>query len=102
MANIAKPAVASTKKTISRTEGINLIKSSGGKFVTVTVVKNGTTHTINGRLGVSKGVKGTGKNVNIGEMGYIRLYTNKTGNWRLADTRCMTALKANKCEYKIK
>lgn len=99
-----KPAQREVQQVrgVSKTEAIDLIRSSNGKFVTVTFKnKKGFETTVNGRTGVTKGVKGTGKTPNVGAMGYIRLYTNKEGNWRLVDTRTIISGKASGESFKV-
>lgn len=51
------------RQVISRNEAIDLIRNSGGKFFTATVNLRGSEKTkdINCRIGVKKGVKGTGQ-----------------------------------------
>lgn len=102
----AKKKAAQKKPTkvasISRTEAIGLIQSSNGKFLSVKFTKkSGEERTLTGRTGVTAGVKGV-PSAAVGPMGYIRLYTNENGNWRLVDTRTISEVTLSKRTFKVR
>lgn len=95
-------------KSISKTEAIKLIKGAGNKVFSVDFMKlNDEPRTINGRLGVTKGVKGKGS-PNVKALGYIRVYEQhkpkskvKPG-FKLVNARTISGLRINGESYKVK
>lgn len=86
---------------INKNKAVELIHSTNGKLFTVTFLKkNGTERTINGRLGVSKGVKGTGKNNGIA-LGYISMYDVQEKGFKMVNSRTITELRTNKTIYNV-
>ena len=96
-------------KKITRSQAIDLIKDAGHAIFSVDFKKlSGDTRTINGRLGVKKGVKGTGNKTNIKAMGFIRVYeqkkpnTNVKAGFKLVDSRTISGLRINGESYEVK
>jgi hypothetical protein len=70
------------EKVIEKSEcKLATIEKSGGKFLTVTFVKkDGTVRTLNGRLGVKKGLVGGKSNVDHNK--YINIYDVQAHGYR--------------------
>ena len=67
--------------TISKSKAVELMKSSQGRFFTVSFIKkDDTERTINGRIRVTKNSKG-GKNPAT-DLGYISVYSNAEKQYR--------------------
>lgn len=71
-----------------------VIENSGGKMLTVVFIKaDGTERVLNGRVGVSKYVKGTGKAVNDQ---YLTIYDVKNKGYRSVNKETIIEVRANK------
>lgn len=71
-----------------------VIENSNGKFPTVVFIKNdGTERVLNGRVGVSKYVKGTGRTVSDK---YLTIYDVKNKGYRSVNKETIIEVRANK------
>lgn len=71
-----------------------VIENSNGKFLTVVFIKNdGTERVLNGRVGVSKYVKGTGRTVSDK---YLTIYDVKNKGYRSVNKENIIEVRANK------
>lgn len=78
---------------ISRTAAVDLIKSSKGRFFSVTFTKNdGTQRTLNGNV-KSKDL--------LDSMGYVKFKSSKEGH-KLINPRTIKSVKINKVVYTTK
>jgi len=79
-----------------------LLLASGGTFIGVTFTKkNGSVRTLNGRLFVSKGVKGTGK-VKLGlDSPMLRIYDVKADGFRTVNLSTTKSLRMFGVEYLV-
>jgi len=90
-----------TNKTISRSRAVELMKTSQGRFFTVSFMKkDNTERTINGRTKVTKNSKG-GKNPAT-NLGYVSVYSTKEKGYRNVNSQTITNLKINGETYKVK
>lgn len=87
-------------KTINKNKAVELIKSSNGKFFTVTFLnKQNTARTINGRLKAP--ATKSGKN-NATALGYITMYSNKDKGYRNVNSQTVQELKINGSIYNVR
>ena len=71
-----------------------VIENSGGKMLTVVFIKaDGTERVLNGRVGVSKYVKGTGK---VMSDKYLTIYDVKNKGYRSVNKDTIIEVRANK------
>ena len=71
-----------------------VIENSNGRMLTVVFIKaDGTERVLNGRVGVSKYVKGTGKVVNDK---YLTIYDVKNKGYRSVNKETIIEVRANK------
>jgi hypothetical protein len=84
----------SMTKTISKTTAVELIKSTKGRFFTVTFTKsNGNKRMINGNY------KNTPSN---GNLGYLRVYSMKDKGYRNVNSQTITGLTYNGMTYRVR
>lgn len=80
-------------KKVNKTQAVELIKSTKGRFFTVTFVKkNGEQRTINGN------VKANAANT----LGYINVYSPSIKGYRNINTQTIKAVSFNKVNYIVK
>lgn len=89
-------------ETLSRTKLESMIKSSGGRFISVKFVKkNGDTRLLHGRLGVKKYLRGGVNKVVNSTNSYITVWDKKVAMYRTVNLDTVTELKVNKHQYEI-
>lgn len=87
--------------TISKSRAVELMKTSQGRFFTVSFTKkDNSERTINGRTKVTKGSKG-GKNPAT-NLGYVSVYSTKEKGYRNVNSQTITSLKINGNTYRVK
>lgn len=75
----------------------SMIDNSAGKMLTVTFVKqDGTERVLNGRIGVTKYIKGSSLNKNPTE--YITMYDVKNKGYRSVNRSSIVAIRCNGIE----
>lgn len=75
----------------------SLIEQSNGKMVTVTFIKNdGSERILNGRMGVTKYIKGSSLKKNSTE--YITIYDVQNKGYRSVDRDTIVAVRCNGIE----
>lgn len=90
-------------KTISKTAAASIIKSTKGRIFSATFTKkDGTTRTLTGKIGVTKGVKGTSPSPDVSTLGYVRVYDMVGSKWRMLNLQTVTNLKHNKANYTVR
>jgi hypothetical protein len=78
-----------------------LLMTSGGTFVGITFTKkDGSVRNLNGRLFVSKGVKGTGMKLGLGSP-MIRIYDVKADGFRTVNLQTTKSLRLFGMEYLV-
>lgn len=90
------------EKTISVTEAIKLINGSKGRFFTVSFIKRGdnSLRTMNCRIGVQKGVKGTRKGRNR-NTGLITVFDMTNHEFRNINISGLRNIKVSGKEYQV-
>jgi hypothetical protein len=79
----------------------SLLMASGGTFIGITFTKkDGSTRNLNGRLLVSKGVKGTGHKISLDKPS-IRIYDVKTDGFRTVNLSTTKSLRMFGMEYQV-
>ena len=87
---------------ISKEEAKDLIKATNGKFFTVTFIKkDGSSRTMNARLGVKVYLRGGQLAYDAEEKGLIPVYDVKTKGYRMVNVNTITNLKIGKNEYTV-
>jgi hypothetical protein len=98
--NIPKPSDSPT--TIDKNEAKRLIKSSKGKFITITFIKkDGTTRIMNCRLGVKAYLKGGTLPFNPESKNMIPVYDITKRDYRLVNFDTITHLKIGANKYDV-
>jgi hypothetical protein len=80
-------------KQIDTTKAEKLIRKTKGQvFTAVFTKKDGTVKKMNCRLGVSKGVNGTGLAYNPADYDLVTVWDMKAKNYRMLNLKTLTAL----------
>ena len=88
------------KNKISKTKAVELINNTNGKIFTVTFLnKDNKERTINGRLKVTKNLKGN-KN-KAADLGYITMFSMKDKGYRNVNKQTLISLKTAGSSYQI-
>ena len=92
---------------ISKEEARELIKGSGGQFVSVEFVKkNGDVRKLNGRMGVHSSkyapLKNVGLAYNPDEYGLVGIFDAQNKGYRMININTLLVMKIDGKEYKIK
>jgi hypothetical protein len=78
---------------LNKTEAVELITNTKGKFFTVTFTKkDGVERTINGNV----------KSNSVSKLGYINIYSLKDKNYRNVNSQTISRLSINGVNYKVK
>lgn len=78
-----------------------MIRGSKGKFFKVQFTKkDGTPRTLNGRLGVKKGIKGTGLAFNPNDYGLMTAYDVKSHGYRMINLSTVFYFKCGAVEWR--
>ena len=81
-----------TNKKVSKTQVVDIIKKTNGKFFTVTFVKaNGNTRTINGNV----------KKNAISTLGFINVYSMQDKGYRNVNSQTIKSVSFNNTTYKV-
>lgn len=87
---------------ISRLQATDLIKASGGKIFTArNIKKDGTSRALNGRVNVSKGVKGVGMKYNPEDYSLITIFDMQKQEFRTLNTETLYELTMNHESYEV-
>jgi hypothetical protein len=88
---------------ISKQQAAEMIRGSGGQWLTVDVVKRttGELRTLNCRIGVSKYVTGRGMAYNPAERGLITVFDAAKGQYRMIATEGITRLAISGQQYDV-
>lgn len=89
---------------VSRKKAIEVIENSKGKFVTVCFIKrsNGEKRILNGRLSVSKGVKGVGFSFDPEEKGLIPIWDAQIREHRFVSKEAVLWVNFQQTHYIVK
>lgn len=97
-----KEGCVCTGETINRMKVAELLKEQGGKFVTVTFAKkDGVLRKMNGRFGVMKGVKGTGKAGAHKANPYMVMWDAQAKSFRMINLATVSHVCACGSNYKV-
>jgi hypothetical protein len=92
----------SSEENISREEASRIIKSTKGKFFTVTFIKkDGTERIMNARLGVKAYLRGGKLPYNPDEKGLIPVYDVKEQGYRMVNINTINNLKIGNKIYNV-
>lgn len=81
-------------RKVSRTEAVNMITATKGRFFTVTFKKaNGTIRTINGNYKTPR---------RPNALGYLNIYSAKDNGYRNVNPQTIMEVKVNNNIYKVK
>jgi hypothetical protein len=90
-------------RTISKQEAAKIIKSTKGKYFTVSFTKkDGTNRVMNARLGVKVYLKGGTLPYNPDEKGLIPVFDAKIKGYRMVNINTINKLVVDKVEYDVK
>jgi hypothetical protein len=90
-------------RTISKQEAAKIIKSTKGKYFTVSFTKkDGTNRVMNARLGVKVYLKGGTLPYNPDEKGLIPVFDAKIKGYRMININTINKLVVDKVEYDVK
>lgn len=90
-------------KTITRSDAVQRIKDSKGKFFTATfTMKSGDDRTMNCRTGVKKNLKGTGAKYDAGALGMTTVWDTQKKDYRTINNQTIKALKIGGEQFKVK
>lgn len=90
-------------RLISRVEAVERIASTGGRiFTAVFVKKDGTTRTMNCRLGVSKGVKGVGLRYDPHGYGLLPVFDMEVREFRMLNVGSLLNLTVDGESYEVR
>jgi hypothetical protein len=90
-------------RTISKQEAAKIIKSTKGKYFTVSFTKkDGTNRVMNARLGVKVYLKGGTLPYNPDEKGLIPVFDAKIKGYRMVNINTINKLIVDKVEYDVK
>jgi hypothetical protein len=90
-------------RTISKQEAAQIIKSTKGKYFTVSFTKkDGTNRVMNARLGVKVYLKGGTLPYNPDEKGLIPVFDAKIKGYRMVNINTINKLIVDKVEYNVK
>ena len=90
-------------RTISKQEAAQIIKSTKGKYFTVSFTKkDGTNRVMNARLGVKIYLKGGTLPYNPDEKGLIPVFDAKIKGYRMININTINKLIVDKVEYNVK
>jgi hypothetical protein len=90
-------------RTISKQEAAQIIKSTKGKYFTVSFTKkDGTNRVMNARLGVKVYLKGGTLPYNPDEKGLIPVFDAKIKGYRMININTINKLVVDKVEYDVK
>jgi hypothetical protein len=90
-------------RTISKQEATQIIKSTKGKYFTVSFTKkDGTNRVMNARLGVKVYLKGGTLPYNPDEKGLIPVFDAKTKDYRMININTINKLVVGGVEYDVK
>lgn len=82
-----------TNTRVNRTQLVDLIKSTNGKFFTVTFTKaNGTQRTINGNV----------KKNSVSTLGFINVYSMKDKGYRNVNSQTIKSVSFNNTTYTVR
>lgn len=100
----AKPATkTATTNTIGRVEAATLVKNTNGKIFSATYIKkDGSERTLTGKLGVTKGVKGTGTSPDVSSIGMVRLYDMVGKGWKMLNLQTVSQVKTGGRTYRVR
>jgi len=92
----------SKNRKITSEHAESLIKNSLGLFFTVDFVKaNGTLRRLNGRLHVTKGVKGTGAAYSASDYGYLTVYDVQAKAYRTVNLATLRRVSLDGASYTV-
>jgi hypothetical protein len=98
-----EPKIEEPNTDISKLEAKNLIKTTKGKFFTVTFIKkDGSLRIMNARLGVKAYLKGGELPYNPEDKGLIPVFDVKVGGYRMVNVNTIIKLKIGDREYNVK
>jgi len=85
---------------VTTTEAVNLIKSEGNQFFTVTFTKkNGEERVLNGRRGVVKYVNGEGMKYVPSDYDLLTVYDVQAEGYRMISCNTISALRIGGVDY---
>lgn len=88
---------------ISKLQARDLIRASGGKIFTArNIKKDGTSRALNGRINVSKGVKGVGMKYNPEDYSLITIFDMQKNEFRTLNLETLYSLTINHESYEVK
>ena len=88
---------------ISKTQAKDLIRASGGKIFTVrNIKKDGTVRALNGRLNVTKGLKGTGMRYNPDDYNLVPVFDMKKQAFRVVNMDTVFQIDFKHQRYEVK
>jgi len=86
---------------INRYRVESLLRSQNGGFLTVSFIKkDGSLRTLNGRLGVVKGVRGTGR-AQSPALPYITVFDVQIGEFRKVNLSTIRTINCGKQTYRV-
>ena len=87
---------------VTTTEAVNLIKSEGNQFFTVTFTKkNGEERVLNGRRGVAKYANGEGLKFNPSDYNLLTVYDVQAKGYRMINCEGITHLRIDGINFEI-
>lgn len=97
-----KPKLENPDKIISKVAATMIVSKSKGRVFTITFRKrDGTLRVMNCRMGVKKGLTGTGMAYNPAELGIVPVFDMQANDYRMVNMATVIRLKINKKLYAV-